>query len=276
MHRWMVCLSVAALCSQGFAGYILKWSVPGFNPDQSSMFSENEIDYDVNSDGLPELFINDGPRELILDRDGNPVWDITPPSSHDVWRNSWPPFHICNTDGDPAKELVLELHRQDGPTLYYAFAVYDCDSRALEYTSPDMVIHGHCVGNCRVLDVDGDSRSEIAVFTGGATRSLDLYEWVSDGVDEGSGLTPEPARSMAIPSPSRQSVRFTVQRPEAGRFDVAVFDAAGRVVRVLRVDGRAGANPVVWDGCDGSGRLVPCGTYQYSADGEAGRLELVR
>ncbi|MBK9777869.1 MAG: hypothetical protein IPP62_16190 [bacterium] len=62
---------------------------------------------------------------------------------------------------------------------------------------------------------------------------------------------------------------------------LAVFDLAGRLVRTL-VDGDrpAGADGVMWDGCDASGRGLASGTYfaRLEAGGERAvtRMSLVR
>jgi hypothetical protein len=51
-----------------------------------------------------------------------------------------------------------------------------------------------------------------------------------------------------------------------GRFQPAVFDQSGRLVRSLAVSSRAAAaSSLVWDGCDNAGRPVPAGVYFVTA-----------
>jgi hypothetical protein len=65
---------------------------------------------------------------------------------------------------------------------------------------------------------------------------------------------------VAFPNPSRGSVSFAVRGlDESSR--LRVFDASGRLVRVVSVavTGRSGA--ATWDGRDATGRMVSAGTY---------------
>lgn len=60
------------------------------------------------------------------------------------------------------------------------------------------------------------------------------------------------------PNPSRGAV--TLAPPPAGRYELEVRDVAGRLVR-LSADRSDGRTPIVWDGRDTRGRLVPAGMY---------------
>jgi flagellar hook assembly protein FlgD len=66
----------------------------------------------------------------------------------------------------------------------------------------------------------------------------------------------------AAPNPfaSRTAIGFSL--PRAGTARLAVYDAAGRLVRTL-VNGErpAGPHEIVWDATDGGGRAVRPGTY---------------
>jgi choice-of-anchor B domain-containing protein len=78
--------------------------------------------------------------------------------------------------------------------------------------------------------------------------------------------------SPVRPNPTRggSAVDFTLAR--AARADVAVFDASGRLVRLLGQNFlRAGRHTVQWDGKDAAGDPVPAGTYLFrvEADGLA-------
>ncbi len=60
------------------------------------------------------------------------------------------------------------------------------------------------------------------------------------------------------PNPSRGAVMLAA--PAAGRYELEVRDVAGRLVR-LSADRSDGRTPIVWDGRDMRGRLVPAGMY---------------
>ncbi len=107
---------------------------------------------------------------------------------------------------------------------------------------------------------------------------IDPRTWYPVAVE----ATPRPTLSAAArPNPFNPRVTIAFDLPRAGYLSVRVFDARGRLVRVLN-DGAEPAGPgtVVWDGRDGEGRLQGSGTYLYEvrAAGERirGKLALVR
>ena len=69
------------------------------------------------------------------------------------------------------------------------------------------------------------------------------------------------------PNPFVFSTRIAFSIANAGHVRLMVFDARGRLVRVLADEIRQ-ANHYVeqWNGRDKSGRLVPAGTYFYSLE----------
>jgi hypothetical protein len=69
------------------------------------------------------------------------------------------------------------------------------------------------------------------------------------------------------PNPFLSSTRIVFSMTEAGRVRLQVFDAKGRLVRVLADEVRQ-ANRYVeaWDSRDDNGRQVPAGTYFYSLE----------
>ena len=60
---------------------------------------------------------------------------------------------------------------------------------------------------------------------------------------------------------SRDSVTFTATNTEPGSFTVRALDAAGTLLRKWSVPDIGGPTPIVWDGRDAAGRVVPDGTY---------------
>ena len=108
-------------------------------------------------------------------------------------------------------------------------------------------------------------------FSGGETEDYPVSIVNSTGVaaaaDAVQGLAP------VTPNPGRDAshIRFTLVDP--GRVRVAVYDLAGRRVRVLS-DGpqTAGEHALTWDGRDEAGKTVRPGLYFVRMTG-AGRAQ---
>ena len=76
----------------------------------------------------------------------------------------------------------------------------------------------------------------------------------------------------AWPNPTRGATSFAFELPRAGRADLAVHDATGRLVhRVVTGDLSAGRHEAAWDGRDDAGRKVAAGVYFYSFESAEGR-----
>jgi hypothetical protein len=90
-----------------------------------------------------------------------------------------------------------------------------------------------------------------------------------------AGLSLHPPR----PNPSAGLTRFEWTLPEHAHVRLSVFDAGGRLVRVV-VDGplEAGAHAAEWDGRDGRGSLASAGVYfaRIEAGGRVAARRLVR
>lgn len=86
---------------------------------------------------------------------------------------------------------------------------------------------------------------------------------------ENAGLSGTPGIRTVSPSPFRDRVGFVVRLTREDRVQVAVYDARGRMVRMLR-EGTlaAGDHPMVWDGKNASGE--PCGSGLYLVGAEVG------
>ncbi len=88
-----------------------------------------------------------------------------------------------------------------------------------------------------------------------------------------SGIANEEARPRLssleiLPNPFRLETRILARLPVGCRAGGRVFDAAGRVVRVLAAPRirEAGLHEWIWDGRDDFGRAVPSGVYQFCPD----------
>lgn len=84
------------------------------------------------------------------------------------------------------------------------------------------------------------------------------------------GVTAPPAVPMTYdlsqnqPNPFNPMTHIAYQLPQAGRVTLQIFNIQGQTVRTL-VDTYepAGYHTVIWDGTDGSGRMVSSGVYFY-------------
>jgi hypothetical protein len=85
------------------------------------------------------------------------------------------------------------------------------------------------------------------------------------GVEEDLPAVSFLAQNYPNPFNPATAIRFGIEKP--GPVRLAVYDAAGRLVRVLVDDERpAGTHTVEWNGRDGAGRVVASGVYFYKLD----------
>jgi hypothetical protein len=139
-------------------------------------------------------------------------------------------------------------------------------------------------GAWRYGSVDGEAaRAELAgidlVYRVGAQDAEGAWSWIRFDVESAA---PQAARlEPNHPNPFNPSTAFGVRLASSSRLEVSVYDVRGQLVRSLRsgILG-AGAHTLVWDGRDGSGRVMPAGIYPWvlSADGQVlrGRAVLVK
>jgi flagellar hook capping protein FlgD/LVIVD repeat-containing protein len=79
------------------------------------------------------------------------------------------------------------------------------------------------------------------------------------------------ARVAPTSNPATVPVRLVIE-PTPRYALVTIYDSTGRLVRRIRVDPRAsGAQAVIWDGCDSTGKAMSNGTYYLRLEGDAGR-----
>lgn len=79
---------------------------------------------------------------------------------------------------------------------------------------------------------------------------------------------------VARPNPTRSSTTIEFRLPEPTRGSVALFDAAGHLVRTLAAEAEmpAGTHTLEWDGMDAAGRPAPSGLYIYRLTTPTGAL----
>lgn len=82
-------------------------------------------------------------------------------------------------------------------------------------------------------------------------------------VNDGTSAPPQATILAAIhPNPFNPRAMITFELAETGPIELAIYDLAGRLVRVMDSESRsAGRYQSTWDGQDDAGRAVPSGTY---------------
>jgi hypothetical protein len=188
-------------------------------------------------------------------------------------------------DGTGGAVFAWLDHRNDAVSSYDLYAQRVDGSGAVRWQSggvPLVTRAGYQDEAQVACDVSGGAIFVWRDYRGGT--SYDIY--ATARTEYGTGIesqTPPATCFLAqnVPNPfnPRTTIRFDL--PAAGPVRLAVYDVAGRLVRVL-VEGEraAGSYEAVWDGRDASGRSAPSGSYlaRLVAGGEVEgvRLSLVR
>jgi len=109
---------------------------------------------------------------------------------------------------------------------------------------------------------------------GDATGDVQILGVSSDPL---SYPTPAPSSLAGVtldqnhPNPFNPRTTIEFSLPAAGRVELEIFDARGRVIRTLLSDQLpAGDHDVVWDGRDDEERVVSAGSYFYRLQTESG------
>ncbi len=198
--------------------------------------------------------------------DAAPDWDggpfAVPPSRHPDGRGSY-------------------TWRSDTSTFYPGLLDW------IFYTDSALILHNHYVLETRTMlpatvTANGLVATDIPVASDHAPRVADFSIRLEATPVPGRGATFAGARlHQNAPNPfnPRTTIRFDLAA--AGGVRLAVYDVAGRLVKVLAEGERAaGSYEAVWDGTDATGRSAPSGSYlaRLVAGGkvEGVRLSLVR
>jgi hypothetical protein len=167
---------------------------------------------------------------MVVDRGAPPVgWDSV---------SAYPsPFNI--QPGDSVSSFSIVSPRGPGWITYYVRGYYDLP---LEPEEPDAP----------------------TLFNNSITGTVVGPAGAVSGVDEAPLPSAIAELRPPTPNPARATVSVTFYLPEPSHVVLAVYDAAGRRVRVL-VDGDrpSGVHSSSWDGYDESGRRVSAGVYFY-------------
>jgi hypothetical protein len=186
------------------------------------------------------------------------VWNMVDPGPPPVGWDSvsaFPgPFDI--QPGDSVSSFTIVSPRGPGWITYYVRGYYDIPL----YDEP----------------------SPPSLFNNSITGTVVGPVGAVGGVDEGPLPSAIAELRPPMPSPARAAVSIAFYLPEPSHVVLAVYDAAGRRVRVL-VDGDrpSGIYSSSWDGYDENGRRVSAGVYFFQLrvggkDAGAQRMVIVR
>jgi glucose/arabinose dehydrogenase len=125
-----------------------------------------------------------------------------------------------------------------------------------------------------------DGHGEVYIVDRGTGSDGEIYKigLAAAGLPQGA-VCPDPRLSSALPNPFVGETSLRITLPQAGPVEIAIADAAGRIVRDLAHDTQpAGEHLFRWDGRDDAGRSVPSGVYfaRCSVGGDRSTQRLLR
>lgn len=84
---------------------------------------------------------------------------------------------------------------------------------------------------------------------------------IATGIASERGGKLNTSLTIAGPNPTGSTVNIRYSLSSAGNYDLALFDATGRMVKTLARGNGVGEHLASWDGADQNGRRVPAGVY---------------
>ncbi len=110
-----------------------------------------------------------------------------------------------------------------------------------------------------------------AFLHAGSTQSYRLARWLGQSAGIAPRVAPR-ALQLSVPSPFRPGQSILLATPWQGAVSLAIFDAAGRRIRTLKVDKPLRDRfQLSWDGYTESGRQARSGCYYLQARAGARR-----
>jgi len=228
--------------------------------------------------------------------EGDPAADIgynamigdRPSLGEDEWGNlfvAWEEFDGVNYEPGPPDRLRADIwyssSTDNGITWTDGTAI--TDGGEVTYRFPSIL---NPIGDTVMVEYMIDQVAGFFLYAEGpATHNpIVVQKWANmyaPGVQGPKDVLPGRMDIAVSPNPFGRDTRLSYAVPKRGNVSLAVFDAAGRTVRIL-ASGRSepGRFSATWDGRSGSGALVPNGVYlyRYALDGKciAGKLTLIR
>jgi hypothetical protein len=216
----------------------------------------------------------DGDQDLVLVAEGNKI-DVflnngaatfAPAVSYplEAFTGLGARILLADLDGDAAPEAVFPSRNERNIRVLR-------NNGAGVFAAPDEYPAGVEAVMPRAADLDADGDRDIAV-TGFVSGGVVVFSNASTSTDVPAGGTSAATLSLvsARPNPMRGETSISYRLAEAGRVRVALYDASGRLVRLLvdRAES-AGSHQAAWSGTNSSGGLVAPGRYFVTLEGHA-------
>ena len=216
----------------------------------------------------------DGDQDLVLVAEGNRI---------DVFLNDgaaafapavWYPLEaftglgarilLADLDGDAAPEAVFPSRNELNIRVLR-------NNGAGVFAAPDEYPAGVEAVMPRAADLDGDGDRDVAV-TGFVSGGVVVFSNASAPTDVPAGGASAATLLLisARPNPMSGETSISYRLAEPGHARLSLYDASGRLVRVL-VDGAesVGSHQATWSGRNSSGELVAPGRYFLTLEGRA-------
>jgi len=206
--------------------------------------------------------------------------DATPPTIRLVYP--------AGTDSTlkPGQQLTIALADSSGIDLtrldnaHTIFVVFDEKGSPIELTPQFVYDPGSFTQGSVALTVPQLETGPhlLEVHASDTFRNIAVQTFVIDvarGVPAGSGLILD--QVFNYPNPFPRETYLHARLNQAARLEIQILTVAGRRVRSIQIDGKAGENYIPWDGRDSEGENVAIGVYLFhvTAQSPSGRASAI-
>jgi hypothetical protein len=224
---------------------------------------------DVDRDGDEDLAVLDFATNRIALHANDGAATFGEPSSHAIGTSTQPGgiVRLGDLDGDGWLDAAV------APFLSNPAVPVLLGDREGGFGAPALYEAGYGPSAIGIVDLDGDLDLDLVVTNKDVDELSVLLNSSASATD-----APEAAAAGGValgiprPNPSRGSASIEYRVPGAGGVKLAVYDALGRLVRVLVEDDLpAGTHYAAWDGASRSGAPAPAGVYFLLLDAGGSR-----
>ncbi len=264
---WQSLGFVVALYHQESAGDSVIWKMDSTLTEfsLSTLRYNRPVLADIDLDGRPELFIRADSVYTCFKNQGRldaPDWELAADLLAGI--DALVHLNLVATDLDMDGDPDLLFGDADGTLHYYRNLLPE---QPLRWAAMPEVFAGLDVGQSAapaIGDINGDGILELIV--GNRNGQLYCYELAEYLRVEKPSI---PAGGFhllpAYPNPFNHIMTILCETDQTGWLEVAVYDAAGRLVKVLHHgDISSGMHKFSWDGSNRSGQMAPSGLYFVS------------
>ena len=217
----------------------------------------------------------DGDQDLVTVGSGNRINVFLNDGAGTLAFSNWYPLNSFTSLG--ARFLLADLDADGAPEAIFpeingiSVLVLQNDGDG-GFAAPDAYSAGGAAGTPQAADLDDDGDSDLVVVRTISNLIAVFWNELSGSTDAAAGAADANAQPMlsAWPNPARHETVISYQLANPGDVRLTLYDASGRLVRVL-VDRSesAGRHQVTWNGRGEAGDLVASGRYIVALDGSA-------